>query len=287
MSKQTLLAVLAHPDDESFGMGGTLALYASRGADVYLVCATRGEVGEVDDLKGHASVADLREAELRCAAVHLGLKGVHFLDYRDSGMPGSPDNHHPHALAAQPLDEVAAKVAYYIRELCPQVVLTFDPIGGYRHPDHIAIHQATVRAFEQAANPSFAPDGLLPYRAQRLYFHTIPHNFLKVVVRLLRLLGKDAHKWGKNGDIDLAAIAAVDFPTHARIDIRSVLEKKEKAGACHASQGGGRMGGSLAGAIILRLFSGQENFIRAYPPVETGEKVERDLFATVTGDKRG
>jgi LmbE family N-acetylglucosaminyl deacetylase len=289
INKPVLLAVLAHPDDESFGMGGTLALYASRGVDVHLVCATRGEVGGVDNLKGFTSIAELREAELRCAAGILGLKGVHFLDYRDSGMDGSPDNQHPNALAAQPLDEVAAKVVHYIREIHPQVVLTFDPIGGYRHPDHIAIHKATARAFEQAANSDFAPNSRPPFQPQRLYFHTIPHGFLKTVVRLLRLFGKDAHKWGKNGDIDLAAIAEVDFPTNARIDIRSVLEKKEKAGACHASQGGGRtpalaagasVGGNLADSI-LRLFSGQENFMRAYPPVETGEKVERDLFASV------
>ena len=160
---KTILAVLAHPDDESFGMGGTLALYASRGVQVHLVCATRGEVGEVSPnlLKGFESIAKLRESELRCAAGVLGLSGVHFLDYRDSGMPGSPDNSHPQALAAQPLDTVAAQVVWYIRTLKPQVVLTFDPIGGYRHPDHIAIQRATVRAFEQAGNPDFAP-GVLP-----------------------------------------------------------------------------------------------------------------------------
>jgi N-acetyl-1-D-myo-inositol-2-amino-2-deoxy-alpha-D-glucopyranoside deacetylase len=91
MSQRTLLAVLAHPDDESFGMGGTLALYASRGVDVYLVCATRGEVGEADEkhLKDFSSIGEMREAELRCAAGILGLKGVFFLGYRDSGMPGS------------------------------------------------------------------------------------------------------------------------------------------------------------------------------------------------------
>ena len=140
--KRTILSVLAHPDDESFGMGGTLALYAKRGVDVHLVCATRGEVGEVSPeiLEGFDSVSALRVNELRCAAGILGLKGVHFLDYRDSGMPGSEDNHHPLAMAAAPLDEVAAKVTHYIRKLRPQVVLTFDPIGGYRHPDHIAIH---------------------------------------------------------------------------------------------------------------------------------------------------
>jgi LmbE family N-acetylglucosaminyl deacetylase len=273
MSKQTLLAILAHPDDESFGMGGTLALYASRGVDVHLVCATRGEVGEVADLKGHATIAELREGELRCAAGILGLAGVHFLDYRDSGMAGSPENRHPNALAAQPLEQVAVKVADCIRKLHPQVVLTFDPIGGYRHPDHIAIHNATVRAFELAQGwESDAP--------QRLYFHTMPHAFLKVAVWLFRLIGKDPRKFGANRDIDLAAIAAVSFPIHARINIRPMLEKKEAAGACHASQGGGRFGGRLA-APLLRLFNGAENYMRAFPPVVAQERIEDDLFVCV------
>lgn len=280
IEKKVLLAVLAHPDDESFGMGGTLALYASRGMDVHLVCATRGEVGEVspDLLKGFESIAKLRESELRCAAGFLGLTGIHFLDYRDSGMPGSPDNTHPQALAAQPLDEVAAKVVRYIRELKPQVVLTFDPIGGYRHPDHIAIQQATVRAFEQAGNPDFAADSFPVYAPERLYFHKMPNGLLKFAVKFLPIIGKDPHKFGSNGDIDLVPIAEVDFPTNARIDIRSVLKKKEQAGACHASQGGGRMGGGLV-SLLMRLFSGTESFMRSSPPVGEGEKVAQDLFA--------
>jgi N-acetyl-1-D-myo-inositol-2-amino-2-deoxy-alpha-D-glucopyranoside deacetylase len=280
MSKQILLAVLAHPDDESFGMGGTLALYAHRGADVHLVCATRGEVGEVsaEMLAGFSSIAELRESELRCAADILGLKSVHFLDYRDSGMPGSPDNHHPQALAAQPVEEVAARVVSYIRDLKPQVVLTFDPIGGYRHPDHIAIQRATVLAFEQSANPAFAPHSLPVHSPEHLYFHIFPKGFLKFGVKVLPLLGKDPHKFGTNGDIDMAAIAEVDFPTHARINIKSVLEKKERAGACHASQGGGRMGGGVV-SLIMRMFSDTETFMRCYPPVVRGQKVVKDLFA--------
>jgi N-acetyl-1-D-myo-inositol-2-amino-2-deoxy-alpha-D-glucopyranoside deacetylase len=279
MSPKTILAVLAHPDDESFGMGGTLALYASRGVDVHLVCATRGEVGDVapELLQGFHSVAERRESELRCAAGILGLKAVHFLDYRDSGMPGSPDNQHPQALAAQPLDEVAENVVCYIRDLKPQVVLTFDPIGGYHHPDHIAIQRATVRAFEQSANPAFAPESLPVHQPERLYFHTMPHGFMKLAVKLLPLFGRDPHKFGTNGDIDIAAIAEVDFPTNARIDIRSVRKIKEQAGACHASQGGGRMGGGLV-SFFMRLFSGREDFMRAYPPVGQGEKVAKDLF---------
>ena len=280
MSKLTLLAVLAHPDDESFGMGGTLALYASRGVDVHLVCATRGEVGEVPPelLKGFESIAKLRESELRCAAGILGLADVHFLGFRDSGMPGSPDNIHPQALAAQPLDEVAAKVVRIVRELKPQVVLTFDPIGGYRHPDHIAIQRATVRAIEQAGNPDFDTESLPVHSPERLYFHKMPNGLMKFAVKVLPLIGKDPHKFGSNGDIDLVPIAEADFPTHARIDIRSVLKKKEQAGACHASQGGGRMGGGVI-SLLLRLFSGTESFIRAFPPVAEGEKVARDLFS--------
>jgi N-acetyl-1-D-myo-inositol-2-amino-2-deoxy-alpha-D-glucopyranoside deacetylase len=280
MSKPTILAVLAHPDDESFGMGGTLALYASRGVDVYLVCATRGEVGEVapELLKGFQSIADLRESELRCAAGILGLKQVFFLDYRDSGMPGSPDNQHPRALAAQPIDEVAANVVCYIRQLKPQVVLTFDPIGGYRHPDHIAIQRATRLAFERSADPAFAPESLPAFAPERLYFHIFPKGFLRFGVRILPLLGRDPHKLGANGDIDMAAIAEVEFPTHARINIRPVLKKKEQAGACHTSQGGGRVGGSLL-TQMMRLFNVNESFMRFYPPVDPGTKVSRDLFA--------
>ena len=107
LTKCVLMAALAHPDDESFGAGGTLALYAQRGVQVHLICATRGEAGQVsaECLQGFDSVADLRVSELRCAAGILGLAGVHFLDYRDSGMAGSSDNQHPQALSAAPVEE--------------------------------------------------------------------------------------------------------------------------------------------------------------------------------------
>ncbi len=282
MSKHTLLAVLAHPDDESFGIGGTLALYASRGVEVHLICATRGEVGDVsaEYLEGFQSIAERRESELRCAAGILGLAGVHFLDYRDSGMPGSPNNSHPQALAAQPLEAVAERVVRLMRQIRPQVVLTFDPIGGYRHPDHIAIQQATVRAFSEASNPDFAPKDLPIYSPERLYFSTFPHGFLRLAVRLLPLFGRDPRKFGSNGDVDLTAIAAAEFPIHARIDIRSVAKKKSEAAACHASQGGGNMGGGPAG-FFFRLLNGSERFMRAFPPTGSGEKIERDLFQFV------
>jgi LmbE family N-acetylglucosaminyl deacetylase len=276
-SKKTLLSVLAHPDDESFGMGGTLALYAQQGVRVYLICATRGEAGEVgpEYLQDYKSIGELREAELRCAAGHLGLAGVYFLDYRDSGMPGSPHNSHPTALAQAPLQEVAARIAEYIRLLQPQVVLTFDPIGGYRHPDHIAIHQATVEAFRLAGDPDFVSDSP-PYQPQKLYYHTISKRFIRFSVSLIRLFGKDPSRWGKNKDIDLASLAAEDFPMHAQIAYRKVEHRKKAASVCHASQGGaGLAKGPLS--WISRLLSGKDQFMRAYPPARPGER-DFDLF---------
>jgi len=283
---KTLLAVLAHPDDESFGMGGTLAYYAKQGAAVYLVCATRGEAGDVDPshLEGFASIAERRESELRCAAGILGLAGVYFLDYRDSGMTGSPDNQHPQALAAAPLEEAAARVAGYIRRLRPQVVVTFDPIGGYMHPDHIAIQRATLRAFSLAGDPAFT-DGQPPYQAHKLYYHTFPRGFMRLAVRLLPLFGRDPRRFGRNQDIDLVRLAEEgDFPVHAEIDIRRVRAEKDAAGACHASQlSGGPPGqGRLLGWLV-RWLDRKEQYMRAIPPGEKGRR-EKDLFEGVVGD---
>ncbi len=277
--KPVILSVLAHPDDESFGMGGTLALYSQKGCDVYLVCATRGEVGTVDPehMAGFNSIAELREGELRCAAGHLGLKGVYFLDYRDSGMPGSPDNQHPDAQVAHPVEEVAGKVVKYIRELKPDVVLTFDPIGGYRHPDHIHIHKATVMAFERASDPAFRPDAGSPFTPARLYFHTIPRGFLKFGVRLIKLFGGDPTKWGRNKDIDLESLANVEFPTHIRIDYRAVSEKKTLASACHASQGGMQMRRGVLG-WVFRMLGETDTYMQAYPNPSTGQKIKTDLL---------
>ncbi len=277
-----ILVVLAHPDDETFGMGGTLALYASRGADVRLVCATRGELGDIDPEYKESihSAACLRTQELRCAAEALGLSELYFMNYRDSGMAGSEDNHHPRALAAQPLKKVAGEVAHLIRQVKPEVVLTFDPIGGYRHPDHIAIQKATVRAFNLAADPDFIDlEGLPPFQPDRLYFSTIDRRFLKVVVRVLRLIGQDPHKFGKNKDIDLVSLTEVDFPTDVKIDYRPVRAIREAATECHASQGGTEMNKGFRG-LLSRLFGGHtETFMQAFPEPPENHPVKRDLFA--------
>jgi LmbE family N-acetylglucosaminyl deacetylase len=278
---KTILAVLAHPDDESFGLGGTLALYANKGYDTYLICATRGEVGTVDEehLTGFTDIAELRTAELMRAATHLGLKKVFFLGYRDSGMPGMEDNKHPDAQINHPVDEVAGQVVKYIRELKPDIVLTFDPIGGYKHPDHIHIHKATVLAFDKADDASFHPEAGLPFKPRALYYQVFPRRFLKWMTRLLSLTGKDPTKWGRNGDINLKELAEVEFPVHVRLDIQSVSELKRQAGAQHASQGGVGMRRGLMG-FVTRVFGEKEDYMRAYPPVPVNGRFRRkhDLF---------
>lgn len=276
---KTILAVLAHPDDESFGLGGTLALYASKGYNAYYVCATRGEAGSADEeyMKGFKDTAEMRTDELMRAAKELGLKEVFFLGYRDSGMPGMDANQHPDAQINASVEEVAGRVVKYIRELKPDVVLTFDPIGGYKHPDHIHIHKATVLAFANSDNASFYPEAGAPFKPQALYFHVFPKGLLKAAVRLMPLFGKDPTKFGRNGDINLKELTEVDFPVHVRLNVRSATEAKRKASEAHASQGGLQMRHGLMG-FISKVFGEKDDYTRAYPLVDESFKRRSDLF---------
>lgn len=280
-SQKTLLVVGAHPDDETLGGGGTLAHYAARGVKVYYACATRGEAGSADPehLKGYATMGDMRWAEMERAAQTLGLAGIIYLGYRDSGMPGSPDNKHPQALVAAPVDEVAARIVKVIRDLKPQVVITSDSGGGYGHPDHIAIHNATVKAFHIAGDPAQLPEAGPAFQPQKLYFPTFRRRLMRLVVRLMPLFGQDPRRQGRNKDIDMTRMAGVQPPVHAiiRLSKQDQLVRR-KAVACYASQvtGGPRRSGLLG--LVFRL-SRQDSdaYIRAYPPVKTRRR-EKDLF---------
>ena len=193
-------------------------------------------------------------------------------------MAGSEENKHPEAQINHPLEEVAVKIVKYIRELKPDVVITFDPIGGYKHPDHIHIQKATVLAFEKADDPSFHPEAGSPFKPRALYYQVFSRRILRWTVRLMPLFGKDPTKFGQNADINLKELAEVDFPVHARLDVSSVSEIKKEAGAQHASQGGVGMRQGISG-VLTRLFGEREEFMRAYPPVENGRyKIAKDLF---------
>jgi len=279
-----LLIALAHPDDESFGMAGLIARYVAEGAEVYLICSTNGDVGTVEPhfMDGFNTVAERRLAELGCAAQTLGLTRVFTLGYRDSGMAGTPDNLHPESLHSAPLDKVTEEIVHIIREVRPQVVITFDPFGGYGHPDHIKMYQATTAAFEAASDPARYPNGREPYRPQKLYYHTFPRGFLKLAVQVMPLLGKDPARFGRNNDINLKEIADNSYPIHAVIRYDAYRGVAEQARLCHASQlGSGDGGNNLLMRIWDSLSPKGDTLMRAIPPVTKREPREKDVFSGI------
>ena len=283
---KTIMTVLAHPDDETFGAGGTLTYYARKGFDVYAVCATRGEAGTVDEehLRGFKDTAEMRTEELARAAKIMGLKGVHFLGYRDSGMPGTDENKHPDAQINHSVDEVAGRVVKFIREFKPDVVITHDRIGGYKHPDHIHLHKATKLAFEKADDPSFHPEVGAPFKPGALYYQIFPRGIFKLAVRIMPLFGQDPTKFGRNKDVNLKELAEYDFPVHVRIDISSVAAIKREASAQHASQGGGQPQRGFLGWLMRFFFREREAFMREYPPVIGKPSLKHDLFDGIMYD---
>lgn len=236
----TLMAVFAHPDDESFGSGGTLARYsADPDVRVALVCATRGEAGEISDpkLATPEKLGQVREEELRCACQRLGIDGLHFLDYRDSGMAGTPENLDPNALAMADFDEAVGKIVAQIRRERPDVVVTFDETGGYGHPDHIAVHYHTKAAFAAAADPAKYPEqiemGLEPHQAQKLYFTAIPRRFFRAVAEKMEELGIEMPERYRQR---LDEFGLPDDACTTDIYVRDFWDTKQAAIQCHATQ---------------------------------------------------
>ena len=167
----SILAAFAHPDDEGFGCGGTLAAMVAGGHQVTLICATNGDVGEISDpaLATPETLASVRQGELRAAMDLTGIQDVRFLNYRDSGMPGWDDNDHPSSLYQAPEEKVVEQVAAVIRELRPDIVITHDPTGGYGHPDHVTICRRTEAAVIRCRDET----GLL------LYYVCFPRSFFQ------------------------------------------------------------------------------------------------------------
>ena len=227
--EHSLMAIYAHPDDEAFGTGGTISQYASEGVKVFLVSATRGEVGEISDpsLATPETLGCVREDELRCAAETMGVTRLVFLDYRDSGMVGTPENQDPRAFINASAEEVVPRLVSLIRSLCPEVIMTFEPNGGYGHPDHIAIHKHTVAAFHAAADPTCYPELGAPWQAKRLFYTAIPHSFFEDMRQQIRCDAR-SRVLNLNGDIliDSTDIHA-DSRARRRMDQRVVDQDEQ------------------------------------------------------------
>jgi LmbE family N-acetylglucosaminyl deacetylase len=259
-----LLAVFPHPDDETLGMGSTLARYASEGIETYLICATRGERGWFDSKgpnPGLAGVARIREAELRCASENLGLHEVSLLDYID----GDVDQADP--------EEIIGKLVAHIRRIKPHVVVTFAPDGAYGHPDHIALSQFTNGALVCAADRNFGdPNAQPPHRVSKFYYMV---DSLDVVDAVKETLG------GINMDVDGVTrhhIGWEDWQITTRLDNTQYVDRVQKATLCHKSQLPGYkplVEGSAVG--LMRIF-GTGHFYRVFSFVNGGRRVENDLF---------
>ena len=249
------MAVLAHPDDESLGVGGTLARYAREGVATHLVTATRGQRGRCDHLEvrpDDGEVGRIREAELRAAAAVLGLESLTVLDYLD----GSLDQ-------ADPV-EAAARIAEKMVELRPHVVLTFDPDGAYGHPDHIAISQLTTAAVAVAASAGHAVDKLYFMAWTRAKWDAYEAAFKELVSRVGGEVRR-AQPWQ-------------DWAISSVIDTTEEWPTVWKAVSTHRSQM------SAYGALAElseehhRALWGTQSFYRAMSRVNGGPQVESDLF---------
>jgi LmbE family N-acetylglucosaminyl deacetylase len=264
-----ILAAFAHPDDECFGTGGTLAAHAREGAEVVLVCATRGEEGEIADpsLATPATLAEVREGELRCSADILGLSEVVILGYRDSGMAGTTANGNPNAYVNAPDEEVVARLVGIIRRLRPQVVLTFDPNGAYGHPDHIAIHRHTVAAFHAAADPHYRAGEDEPWQADRLFYTVVPRGtFLEFRARLAEI-GADTSELD---EFEEAGEGWPDDEIHVTMDVSHTVDAKWDSLDCHRTQfGSGAFLRELPNATAKEVLS-REHFFLAWPEPRPG-----------------
>lgn len=278
-NRYSILASFAHPDDEAFGCGGTLARYAAQGADVHLVCATRGDVGEIADpaLAGPDSLPHVREQELRCAARIMGLPEPILLGYRDSGMAGTADNFHPRAFANVPADEVVARLVGLMRELRPRAVITFDPNGGYGHPDHMAIHRHTVAAFHAAGDPDRFPGQGPPWRPERLFYTAFPRSFFREIRERLLAMGVTSTPFD-NLTPRPEEMGWPDEMVNVVVDVAAQIDAKWGALACHRTQiGNGNPVRQLPEETVRRLFS-KEYFYLASPALPNGTRLT-DLFA--------
>jgi mycothiol S-conjugate amidase len=286
LEPRTLLGVFAHPDDETFGPGGTLAKYAAGGVDVHVIIGTDGDAGSVEATHQRTdgrTLSQERMEELTNAALLLNITTIWNLPYRDSGMRGSPDNDHPRSLIRQPIADLVAELTDYIRRLRPQVIITHDPFGGYGHPDHIRLSEAMTAAFYQAANPDYTGQNpnLAPYAPQKLYFRCMDRRLVQWAVRVMNLTGQNPRAVGRNKDINLEEISGWEMPIHAEIDITDFLNQKELASRAHASQyGGGPAWLRIFPDVLRRRLASKEQFSLAYPAPAPGY-VERDLFAGV------
>ena len=272
MSQLTLMAVFAHPDDESFGVGGTLAKYAAEGHDVHLVTATRGEAGRIaePDLATPANLPAVRERELRRACETYGINPPHLLDYVDGQLP----------IVHQ--GQAVGKLVQLIRQIMPDVLLTFGPDGAYGHYDHIAVHRWATIAFDLSNDPDCFPGQALgecrPHQVSKLYYLALAEE------RLADMTSDGRPNAGPPAVMmDGVPFAFVGRPSEeitTVIDVSDFAATKVSGIQCHVTQVGRQsIWSALSDEDMRDPWLQQETFVRARSVVDIPPGVEVDLLA--------
>jgi LmbE family N-acetylglucosaminyl deacetylase len=258
-----LMAVLAHPDDESLGLGAALAKYAAEGVETSLVTATRGEAGRYyghrDDEHhpGPQALGRIRETELRAAAATLGIRDLVLLDYHDQEL----DRADPR--------EAIAQVAGHIRRVRPQVVVTFPPDGAYGHPDHVAISQFATAAVVAAATPASNGEA---HAVSKLYYLAWPESTWAAYEGAFRRMISTVD------GTERKAMPWPDWAITTFVDTREFWQTAWKAILCHASQVANYKGLEALPPALHEALWGSQWFYRAFSLVNGGRRREIDLF---------
>ena len=263
---QTILVILAHPDDES-GFGATLARHAQAGDRIVLVNTTRGEVGDIAPVSNatHATLPAVRAQELRNAADALGIAEARFLGYRDSGMDGSDLNNDPRAYTQADDEDVISRLVQIVREVRPQIVVTFEPGGWYGHPDHKLASKHATAAFDKAGEPSCYPETGEAWSAEKLYYAAFLPSTFENMREAFKAAGIDTDEMP---EMELDPTLAEQV-TH-KIPVGAFLAQKRAGMAAHVTQS--QIFGRML-AIPLETFApyaGEENFIQVRPKPPSG-----------------
>jgi N-acetyl-1-D-myo-inositol-2-amino-2-deoxy-alpha-D-glucopyranoside deacetylase len=236
------MTVHAHPDDETISTGGVMARYAAEGVRVVCVTCTGGEHGEIvvpemDTPENHARLAELRRGELARALDHLGPVEHHFLGYVDSGMMGTPENEAPESFWQADFDEAVDRLLAIVREVQPQVIVSYNDYGGYGHPDHIRAALITKAAFERTADDDQPP--------LKLYETVIDFARREEVWRVAEERGAESWRHPSADETDeqrleresrMARMAAAAGPVTTSVDVHDYIDAKHAAMREHVTQ---------------------------------------------------
>lgn len=276
-----LMAIFAHPDDEG-AIAGTLAHYARQGVEVTLVCATKGEVGEISDpsLATPETLAEVRQKELELACDLLGIRHLEFLGWRDSGMEGTPENNDPRALVQADPGEVVGQLVGLMRQYKPDVVITFEPFGWYGHPDHQVVSRWATAAFSRVGDVTAYPESGEAWQPKRLFYAVIPFSKFRRMIETAVAAGY-LDEEGFGIDIPEEQQLKTETAVTHLIDIQDMFETKQSAMMAHRTQfGENNIFRKIPKELMLKV-SGNEHFIQVSPKPAANLSKNRlkDLFA--------